>query len=112
MSLPADTALARLNAALDELAGALAVADLPRLLAVEPHLGAALDGMIGSEGVRREDVERAQNALLRCRRLGAGLVTFTKLSLDPDGLHAYTRSGIAARLAGARSANASGEASR
>jgi hypothetical protein len=95
MSAPADTPLTRLNAALDELADALAAADLSRLLAVEPQLGAALDGMIGSEGVRREDVERAQSALLRCRRLGAGLVAFTRLSLDPDGVQAYSRQGIA-----------------
>jgi hypothetical protein len=97
MSQPAGTALARLHAALDDLGDALAAADVSRLLAVEPQLGAALDGMIGSEGVHRDDVERAQRALLRCRRLGAGLVTFTRLSLDPDGMQAYTRHSLAAR---------------
>jgi hypothetical protein len=82
-----------LIAALDELAGALASADLPRLLAVEPVLGAALEGMAQSTDVDREAVDRARAALLRCRRLGAGLVAFARLSLEPDGAPMYSRHG-------------------
>ena len=93
MSAPTDIPIVRLNAALDEVGDALASADLVRLLAAEPGLGAALDALIGTTDPDRQAVERARSALLRCRRLGAGLVAFTRLSLDPAGTQAYSRRG-------------------
>jgi hypothetical protein len=93
MALAADAPLARLTAALDELAGALASADLPRLLAVEPVLAAALEGLSGSTPADRRAVDDARAALLRCRRLGAGLVAFARLSLESSGAPMYSRLG-------------------
>lgn len=93
MADPADTPLVRLTAALNEVADALAAADLSRLLAAESGLGAALDGVSGSRPADRRALDDARSALLRCRRLGASLVAFTRLSLDPEGTHVYSRRG-------------------
>jgi hypothetical protein len=90
---PAETPVVRLTAALNEVADALAAADLPRLLAAESGLGAALDGVVRSQPVDRHALDDARSALLRCRRLGAGLVAFTRLSLDPEGTKVYSRRG-------------------
>jgi hypothetical protein len=90
---PADTPLVRLTAALNDVADALAAADLSRLLAAESGLGAALDAVGGSRPVERRALDDARSALLRCRRLGAGLVAFTRLSLDPEGTQVYSRRG-------------------
>jgi hypothetical protein len=93
MSVPADAPLARLTAALDELAGALASADLPRLLAAEPALATALEGISGSTAADRRAIDDARAALLRCRRLGAGLIAFARLSLESGGAPMYSRHG-------------------
>jgi hypothetical protein len=93
MTLPVDTPLAQLQNALDEAGDALASADLPKLLAAELKLGAALNGMSGVGQADRESIERARAALLRCRRLGAALVKFTRVSLDLSGLDTYSRHG-------------------
>lgn len=94
MSDHLQTPVVRLTAALNEVADALASADLPRLLAAEPRLGDALDAM-NAAGADRSSLEQARSALLRCRRLGAGLASFTRLALDPDGMNAYSRTGAA-----------------
>lgn len=93
MSGCVESPLARLTAALTEVADALAAADLARLLAAEPVLCAALDAVTAGAGADRQAVEQARAALLRCRRLGAGLVAFTRLSLDPEGTQVYSRHG-------------------
>jgi hypothetical protein len=93
MTAPVSDAVARLTQALDEVANALAAADLERLLAAEPALAAALDGVTAGGAVDRQVLDGARSALLRCRRLGAGLVAFTRLSLDPAGTQVYSRYG-------------------
>jgi hypothetical protein len=101
MSDSTDTPLARLTAALDDLAAALASADLARLLAVEPVLASALEGMAGpATTADRDAIDRARAALLRCRRLGAGLTAFARLSLEPAGAPVYSRLGADALVDG------------
>jgi hypothetical protein len=93
------TTIARLRAALDETAAALAAADLDRLLAGEMALQAALDA-VPVEGFRpkadaaitpeermqlRRELEAAAAATRRCRRLGATLSDFVRISLDARG---------------------------
>ena len=86
------TTTARLRAALEETAAALAAADLDRLLAGDSALQAALFALpmgtpIAPEErplVRRE-LEGIADALRRCRRLGAGLSDFVRLSLEARG---------------------------
>ena len=92
-------AVTRIEAALREVADALAAADLDRLLAAETGLGDAL-GQLGvttpleaSERAElREAIDRAHSTLLRCRRLGAGLTTFARASAGPET--GYGRSGF------------------
>jgi hypothetical protein len=91
----AHSPLAQLQGALDEAGDALASADLPKLLAAELKLGAALNAVSGFGQADRESIERARAALLRCRRLGAALVKFTRVSLDLGGLDTYSRHGEA-----------------
>ena len=86
-------AASRLRAAVEETAAALAGADLQRLLASDALLqkvlndiprSAALDAQ-GRASLRHE-VEEAQSALRRCRRLGAALNDVVRLSLGAQGL--------------------------
>jgi hypothetical protein len=87
------TTAARLRTALEETAAALASADLDRLLAAEGALQAALDAMPVRAGAvspeerqqYRRDLDAAAAALLRCRRLGATLSDFVRVSLDARG---------------------------
>jgi hypothetical protein len=86
----------RLEQALRTVGDALSRADLDLLLSAEPQLGAALEAVarvhptvLDSEW--RGVIERGRAALLRCRRLGAALVEFTRISLDPAGELAYSR---------------------
>jgi hypothetical protein len=86
------TPVSRLRAALEETAVALATADLDRLLTAETALQAALyelpfmGAVDPSERLLfRRDLEGASAALLRCRRLGAGLSDFVRISLDAQG---------------------------
>jgi hypothetical protein len=85
-------AVARLRTALEDTAAALAEADLDSLLASDTALQGALNALStlaradasDLEGFRRE-LEAAAAALLRCRRLGAGLSDFVRVSLDVRG---------------------------
>jgi|EndMetStandDraft_4_1072995.scaffolds.fasta_scaffold306462_2 hypothetical protein len=96
MNPSAESPLAQLQTALDEAGDALACADLPKLLAAELKLGAALNSVSGIGQADRESIERARAALLRCRRLGAALTKFTRVSLDIGGVDSYSRQGEAA----------------
>jgi hypothetical protein len=92
------TAVGDIRSVLADVGDALACGALERLLALEPVLCAAVDRLAKAgdspldEGGRRA-VEEARAALLRCRRLGASLIEFTRISLDPLGGHAYSRAG-------------------
>src|SRR5688572_487110 len=94
------TTIAQLRAALEETAAALAAADLDRLLAADTTLQSALTALPASEIFRlraeatvtaedrqllRQELEGASAALRRCRRLGAGLSDFTRVSLEVRG---------------------------
>jgi hypothetical protein len=90
---------ARLELALQVVGDALSRADLERLLSAEPELGAALEAVARvPPAVLTDDlrgaIDGARSALLRCRRLGAALVEFTRISLDPAGEFGYSRAGI------------------
>jgi hypothetical protein len=92
------TAVDGIRTALAEVGDALACGALDRLLAAEPVLSAAVDNLAKAAGSPLDEsgraaVEEARGALLRCRRLGASLVEFTRISLDPQGGHAYSRAG-------------------
>jgi hypothetical protein len=100
-----NTAFARLEAALRAVGDALSHADLEQLLAAEPELGAAFEGVarvqpraVGQDA--RIAIDAARAALLRCRRLGAALVEFTRISLDPSGEGGYSRAGMRPALDG------------
>lgn len=80
----------RLRAALEETAAALAGADLDRLLASDACLQNALHDIqtgtgSGTGSGLRAEVDAAQAALRRCRRLGAAITDFIRLSLDAQG---------------------------
>lgn len=83
-------AASRLRAALEDTAAALAGADLERLLASDALLRKIL-GEMPPPGPGRpdpalqRDIEDAQAALRRCRRLGESLGSFVRLSLDAHG---------------------------
>jgi len=86
------TVASRLRAAVEETAAALAVADLDRLLAADIALQAALAQRPSTSTVDpalqpfvRRELEAARTALARCRRLGAGLTDFVRLSFDARG---------------------------
>lgn len=85
-------ATARLRAALESTATALAAADLDCLLASDTALQGALNALStlaqadasDREAFRRE-LEGAADALRRCRRLGAGLTDFVRVSIEARG---------------------------
>src|SRR3954467_11331453 len=86
------TATARLRAALESAAAALAAADLDALLASDTELQGALNAMStlakadpADRTVFRRELGGAAAALLRCRRLGAGLSDYVRVSLDARG---------------------------
>jgi hypothetical protein len=86
------TTVARLRTALEDTAMALAAADLDRLLAADTALQAALQALPSLSSVEpehrlqfRRELEGAAAALLRCRRLGANLSDFVRISLDARG---------------------------
>ena len=85
-------AAARLRAAVEETAAALATADLDRLLAANVGLQTVLDERPWPAAVEpterpgaRRELEAAHAALLRCRRLGGGLNDFIRLSFEARG---------------------------
>ena len=80
----------RLELALRAVGNALSRADLERLLTAEPELAAALEGVARLQPAdidqdARIAVEAARAALLRCKRLGASMLEFARISLDPGG---------------------------
>jgi hypothetical protein len=93
-------AIAQLRAALEDTAAALAAADLDRLLAGDMALQSALTALpsdaiarlgadphltAGDRASLKRDREAISAALLRCRRLGAGLTDFMRVSLEARG---------------------------
>jgi hypothetical protein len=85
-------AAARLRAAVEDTAAALAGAELDRLLASEAELLTVLNDIPRSPSLSvedgshlRQEVEHAQTALRRCRRLGSTLNDFVRFSLDAQG---------------------------
>ena len=85
-------AAARLRDALERTAGALASPDLDALLACESAIEGALADIPPFAGLPAEDrrairleLDRARATLLRCRRLGAGLREFVRLSFEAQG---------------------------
>ena len=85
-------AASRLRAAVEETAAALAGADLPRLLACDTLLQKVLNDIPPSATLTAQDrarlrheVEEAQAALRRCRRLGGILTDVVRLSLGAQG---------------------------
>ena len=85
-------AASRLRAAVEETAAALAGADLQRLLASDALLQKALNEippygtLTADERLQlRSEVEEAQSALRRCRRLGATLNDVVRLTLQAHG---------------------------
>lgn len=100
-------AVARLRAALEKTAGALAQPNLDTLLATESEIEVALSELpatfeLSPEERRavRAEVEAAHTALLRCRRLGAALGSFVRISLEAQGLNEYGPRKIATSYAG------------
>jgi ketosteroid isomerase-like protein len=84
-------AVAGLRAAVEELADALASADLDRLLACEARIESAL-AQLPTHGLPadaraeiRSDIEAARRAMMRCRRLGLSLNAFILASLSIQG---------------------------
>jgi hypothetical protein len=82
----------RLRAAIEETAAALAGADLDRLLASDALLQKTLNDIPtavpptpGGRADLRREVEEARAALQRCRRLGAALNDYIRLTLDAQG---------------------------
>jgi hypothetical protein len=89
-------AVARLRASLERTAGALAQPDLDTLLAGESEIEVALSELPATfelspeeRRVVRAEVEGAHAALLRCRRLGAALGSFVRISLEAQGRNEY-----------------------
>ena len=86
-------AVAGLRAALDDMADALASANLDRLLACEARIESALaqlptHGMSADARVEiRAEIEAARHAMMRCRRLGLSLNAFIMAGLSVRGLH-------------------------
>ena len=89
-------AVARLRVALERTAGALARPDLETLLTGESDIEVALAELPATYELSPEDrravrveVEKAHAALLRCRRLGAALGSFVRISLEAQGRGEY-----------------------
>ena len=97
----------RLELSLQAVGDALARADLERLLTAEPELATALDAVARcsparSTGTSGLAIDAARSSLLRCRRLGAALLEFTRISLDPTGQSGYSRTGMVPGAGSAR----------
>jgi hypothetical protein len=85
-------AASRLRAAIDETAAALAGADLDRLLASDALLQKVLSEIplsatlpVDERPLLRAEIDEAQAALRRCRRLGAAVSDFVRFSLEAQG---------------------------
>ena len=100
-------AVARLRVALERTAGALAQPDLETLLTGESEIEVALGELpatyeLSPEERRavRQEVEGAHTALLRCRRLGAALGSFVRITLETQGHSEYGPRKVATSYAG------------
>jgi hypothetical protein len=89
-------AVTRLRAALERTADALAKPNLEGLLETETEIEMALADLPMMESLSadekraaRIEVEGAHAALLRCRRLGAALGSFVRISLEAQGRSEY-----------------------
>ncbi|MBI4264104.1 MAG: hypothetical protein HY657_07000 [Acidobacteria bacterium] len=87
-----DAASANLRAALEATANALAQSNLDGLLAAEHALAQAFTGLSALRALdgaalasARDDLAAAQAALVRCRRLGAALGEFIRVSFAARG---------------------------
>jgi hypothetical protein len=85
-------AVAELRAALERLADALAQPRLDALLAGESAIEAALARVPSvavvapeSRGQLQREIEHARHMLMRCRRLGAALTDFVRVSFEAQG---------------------------
>jgi hypothetical protein len=95
MASPAVSATMRLRLALEGAAEALAHAQVEGLLASEGALEFALADLPPMEGLAldernavRRELEAAERALLRCRRLGSTLTDYVRLTLASQGVPA------------------------
>ena len=86
------SAAARLRAALEAMADALAGGKLETLLNVESALIAAISALptirlldAAGRADARTDLQAAQLALVRCQRLGGSLGNFVRVTLDARG---------------------------
>lgn len=101
-------AVTRLRVALERIADALARPHLGTLLAVESEIERALEEMPPTiESFPADErcaicaeVEGAHDALLRCRRLGAALGSFVRISLEAQGRAEYGPRGSMPAYAG------------
>ncbi len=100
-------AVARLRLALERTAASLAQPHLEMLLAGESEIEVALTEMPATCELSPEErravriqVEGAHDALLRCRRLGAALDSFVRISLEAQGRSEYGPRRIATTYAG------------
>lgn len=86
-------AVAGLRVALEEMADALAGADLDRLLACEARIESALaqlptHGLPADARIEiRAEIEATRHAMMRCRRLGLSLNAFIMAGLSVRGLN-------------------------
>jgi hypothetical protein len=85
-------AASRLRGAIEETAAALAGADLQRLLASDAFLQKALNDIPPSASLTARqraqlglEIDEAQLALGRCRRLGCSLNEFVRLTFEAQG---------------------------
>ena len=94
--------VARLAAALNGLADAMATPDLQAMLEAEPTLASlsctsrAIETAIDNREQLRRSLHDARAALRRCQRLGAGLEAFVSCSLIAQGRTQYARDGAGA----------------
>jgi hypothetical protein len=97
----APAVLGRLREALDQVANALAAANLEQLVAAEASLATVVAELPAIQrstpadaATMRTEIDRARNALMRCRRLGTSLGEFARLSLRLHALGSgYDRTG-------------------
>ena len=85
-------AVTELGAALERLADALAKPQLDAILTGESAIEAALARMPSvlvvapeSRSQLQREVEQARHMLIRCRRLGAALTDFVRISFEAQG---------------------------
>lgn len=90
--VPALELVSRLRAALDSVAVAMAAADTQALLEAEPHLASALAAVTrlttvspAARDALRDEIVRTQQAVDRCRQMGAAAIDVARVTLDAEG---------------------------